>query len=143
MGRKRKYTDEERKERKKLSKAKYNAANKEKIKERRAKDYATNKEQENKRSAKWRKDNKERVKESNAKMRKDNKHKPVVYYLPKENYVGTTECLYFRLSGHKSSGKNIEGCKVLREFNTRAEAIRLEKAMHILGYEGKHRFNKY
>ncbi len=74
----------------------------------------------------------------------DNKHKPTVYLLVKENYVGTTENLENRLSCHKKdSGRDISKVEILGEFETRQEALDLEKKLHNEGYEGKHRFNTY
>ena len=74
----------------------------------------------------------------------DNKHKPTVYLLVKENYVGTTENLANRLSCHKKdSGRDISKVEILGEFETRQEALDLERQLHNEGYKGKHRFNTY
>lgn len=74
----------------------------------------------------------------------DNKHKPTVYLLVNENYVGTTENIKNRLSCHKKdSGRDISKVKILGEFETRQEALDLERQLHSEGYNGRHRFNSY
>ena len=71
------------------------------------------------------------------------KHKPVVYLLIDEDYVGTTERISYRLANHKNKYNRSVDYRVLAEFNTRAEALELEAFLHELGYKGKHNFNSY
>lgn len=71
------------------------------------------------------------------------KHKPIVYLMPNENYVGTTENLYYRLREHEKLGRDVSGVRTLHEFEDRATALKFERFMHEQGYEGKHKFNMY
>jgi len=62
-----------------------------------------------------------------------------VYLLPRENYVGMTNNLYYRLSTHKCKHKrNIEGAKVLGKYKTKKEALYIEAMYHDNGYNGRH-----
>jgi predicted GIY-YIG superfamily endonuclease len=78
-----------------------------------------------------------------AKYREQMKHKPTVYLLVKENYVGTTSRLKHRIYQHKHNGKFVEDFIVLASFDSRKDALDLEEFMHELGYNGKHRNNVY
>jgi len=66
-----------------------------------------------------------------------------VYLLPEETkksplgYVGITDCLYSRISQHKSDGNNPSNNKIIKSFTSRKEAEGLEEAFHILGYGGE------
>ena len=72
------------------------------------------------------------------------KHKPVVYLLINEDYVGTTENLKNRLHQHERfNGRDVSEYLILAEFETRAEAVEFERLKHEQGYKGKHRFNTY
>ena len=71
------------------------------------------------------------------------KHKPLVYLLPKCNWVGTTECIRSRIYKHISLGRNTDNYKILKKFETRAEALDFERKMHDLGYQGRHKNNAY
>lgn len=74
----------------------------------------------------------------------DNKHKPTVYLLVNENYVGTTENITNRISQHKKdNGRDISKVEILGEFETRQEALGFERQLHSEGYKGRHRFNLY
>jgi len=73
-----------------------------------------------------------------------NNHKPCVYILPNEMWVGTTENLKNRLNAHKYADKrDVLNARVLREFDTRSDALEFEEFMHELGYKGKHKNNRY
>ena len=72
------------------------------------------------------------------------KHKPVVYLLVKENYVGITECISKRLQRHHYHNKrDITDYIILREFETREGALAYEKQLHNLGFNGRHITNSY
>ena len=58
-----------------------------------------------------------------------------VYLLPKENYVGQTNCLQNRMYKHKSDGRNTK-YKILHKTSCREEAKLVESAYHSLGYKG-------
>ena len=76
-------------------------------------------------------------KRSMAKERYKNlKHDPVVYLIVKENYVGTTENLYYRVSEHKSDGKDVSEVSIIKEFKCRLEALEFERSKHKEGYLG-------
>tara|TARA_R110000744_G_scaffold80050_1_gene157122 strand:+ start:46 stop:489 length:444 start_codon:yes stop_codon:yes gene_type:complete len=71
------------------------------------------------------------------------KHKPIVYLLTKENYVGVTENLKHRLSSHKHKSNRDISHRVLAELSNREDALELEALLHSIGYNGKHRNNLY
>tara|TARA_R110000803_G_C11747549_1_gene291990 strand:- start:46 stop:429 length:384 start_codon:yes stop_codon:yes gene_type:complete len=107
-----------------------------------------NKEKRNAYSREYHKKNREEILEKKRAYDKqkniDNKHKPTVYLLVNENYVGTTENLKNRLSSHKKDyGRDISKVEILGEFDTRQDALSLERKLHSEGYKGKHRFNTY
>jgi len=81
--------------------------------------------------------------ESANRRRRESVHEPLVYLLPKENYVGTTSNLKNRLSVHKNKGRNTGGWIILAKFEVRAEALKLESFYHNIGYNGKHKYNVY
>jgi predicted GIY-YIG superfamily endonuclease len=108
---------------------KYRLANKERIKAKQREYYLRNKA---KRISKAKEDH------------VNSKHKPLVYLLTKENYVGVTENIKYRLRYHKNNmSRNIDDFRILAEFETREQAIELEEFLHELGYSGKHKFNVY
>jgi predicted GIY-YIG superfamily endonuclease len=81
--------------------------------------------------------------ESISKRRKElhklQKHKPLVYLLKKEQYVGVTENIKKRMNRHSSCGRLVDDVVVLMDFKSRTEALELECFLHELGYKGKHR----
>lgn len=106
----------------------YYAANKEKILEKKRK-YGVS----------YRANNKGKIKAKSVRQYQSKKHKPLVYILPFENYVGTTENLYHRISKHKNQSKrNTDDYRVLARFDSREEALELEEFLHDLGYLGRH-----
>ncbi len=74
---------------------------------------------------------------------KSTKHKPIVYLLTKENYVGVTENIKHRLSSHKHKSNRDTSYRVLAELNNREDALELEALLHTIGYNGRHRNNLY
>ena len=61
-----------------------------------------------------------------------------VYYLREEHYAGMTTGLKARLSRHKNHYKrHIEDVEIIGEYETKAEATRVEAALHSMGYLGK------
>jgi len=62
-----------------------------------------------------------------------------VYLLPKENYVGMTNCLSKRLSTHKTrQNRDITGVWILGKYETKREALDIEAEYHASGFKGKH-----
>lgn len=59
-----------------------------------------------------------------------------VYILPKENYAGMTKGFYYRMSYHKSKGKNIEGARIIEKTTLKSQARELEALLHSIGYKG-------
>jgi hypothetical protein len=59
-----------------------------------------------------------------------------VYVLPKENYVGQTDCYPLRIKNHKSLSRDITDAKVLGKYATREEALAVEASYHAKGYNG-------
>ena len=76
-------------------------------------------------------------------LHKLKKHKPLVYLLKRESYVGVTENIKKRMNRHSSSGRFVDDVVILKEFNSRPEALELEEFLHDLGYIGKHKNNSY
>tara|TARA_R110000744_G_C18935989_1_gene513741 strand:+ start:124 stop:516 length:393 start_codon:yes stop_codon:yes gene_type:complete len=111
-------------ERKEYAK-RYRAANKEKL-------AALNK--------RWKQDNKEVMKEQKKfynESLKDNFY--TLYYLPEEHYIGVTCRPEMRMKQHRGEFSRItEGYEVVSTFNTKKEALDVERFMHdYLGYNGK------
>jgi predicted GIY-YIG superfamily endonuclease len=96
-----------------------------------------------KRVSNFYKDNKERISERRKVLYNLQKTKPVVYLLPSENYIGTTENLKKRLARHKSYGRDVKNVRVLSEFDLRSDALELEEFLHELGYNGRHKYSSY
>ena len=62
-----------------------------------------------------------------------------VYYLKEEHYVGMTTSLNIRLSSHKSKhNRHIEDVEIIGKYKTKKEALRVEAALHAMGYLGGH-----
>ena len=62
-----------------------------------------------------------------------------VYYLKEEHYAGMTSNLTYRLSYHKSvHNRHIEDVEVIGKYKTKEEALRVEAALHSMGYLGRH-----
>ena len=60
-----------------------------------------------------------------------------VYYLPKENYVGMTSNLSWRLRGHKNrNNRKVEDVEIFGKYETKREALDAERELHSLGYAG-------
>jgi hypothetical protein len=110
---------------------KYNVANK-------AKKKAQMKAWEEANGKEYREKNKERIavyQKSYLQSKRDGLF--TVYLLPKENYVGQTECLYQRLQNHKNcSARDITDAEVLGKYATREEALAVEASYHAKGYNG-------
>ena len=68
----------------------------------------------------------------------------VVYFLPKEHYVGYTNSFKRRLAEHKkidsrrssSRSMNVEGAIVIGKFNCDIEAHLYETQLHLRGFNG-------
>jgi len=62
-----------------------------------------------------------------------------VYYLKEEHYAGMTNNLTYRLNNHKSHyNRHIEDVEIIGKYKTKAEATRVEAALHLMGYLGRH-----
>ena len=59
-----------------------------------------------------------------------------VYYLVNENYVGQTFNLYWRLSKHKSLGRDTSNVQIIGKYKTREQAKEVEASYHARGYLG-------
>ena len=99
-----------------------------------------NKEEKNEYDRKWREKNKEHIAaydKDRWEAKKDGYY--TVYYLKEEHYVGMTTSLPNRLSEHKSKyNRHIEDVEVIGKYETKAEALRVEAALHSMGYLGGH-----
>ena len=63
-------------------------------------------------------------------------HKPCVYYLPEEHYIGVTSHLINRMSGHRQRNYCTEGYEILAYFEREEDAMFLEIQFHQRGYNG-------
>jgi hypothetical protein len=62
-----------------------------------------------------------------------------VYYLPEEHYAGMTTKLSYRLGNHKSKyNRYIDDVEIIGKYEARKEALRVEAALHTMGYLGRH-----
>ena len=142
------------KEKKREYDRRYKAANKEKIAAIRKAYYQANKEKAAAQQKAWREANKEKISAYRKVYYQDNrektiarnkayadskKHEPVVYYLPQHHYVGVTDCLFTRLSNHRSFYKRVtEGYEIIYTAKDMTEARAVERYMHYeMGYNGK------
>lgn len=66
-----------------------------------------------------------------------------VYFIPQDNYVGVTNSTFARKWLHTAEGRNMNKYITLGRFKERDEAYRLETIYHDLGYEGRHKTNRY
>ena len=102
----------------------YNEANKEEKREYDKKYYQANKEKYNATSKVWNEVNKDEL--------------YTVYYLKEEHYVGMTNSLKARLAYHKSKhNRHIEDVEIIGKYKTKKEALRVEAALHAMGYNGR------
>ena len=61
-----------------------------------------------------------------------------VYYLKEDHYVGITSNLSYRLFVHKSKcNRHVEDVEIVGKYKTKAEAERVEAALHAMGYLGR------
>ena len=110
----------------KEKKAAYDKANKEKID-------AYNKV--------WREANRERIAATNKAWYEDTKDGLyTVYYLKEEHYAGmTSTSLNQRFYNHKSHyNRHTEDVEIIGRYETKQEALRVEAALHAMGYLGRH-----
>ena len=130
-------------ERREYSK-KYRAANKEKIAAQKKAWCKKNKERVSAYDKAWRVANKEKVAAIARAQYQSQKHEPVVYYLPQHHYVGVTDCLYNRLSNHRSFYNRVtEGYEIIYTAKDITEARAVERYMHYeMGYNGRYRGTK-
>ena len=84
--------------------------------------------------------NKEKMNATSKARREANKDALyTVYYLKEEHYVGVTNSLKSRLAYHKSYyNRHIEDVEVIGKYKTKEEALRVEAALHSMGYLGRH-----
>ena len=113
----------------KANRKQYNITNKESIKVYNKAYNSTNK----KAKKQYYKDNKEAIKAYSL-AKKDGYHS--VYLLPKHNYVGITDNVYYRMSLHKNKGKDTTGFRILEKFKDRKLGLELESQLHLIGYKG-------
>tara|TARA_R110000796_G_scaffold222733_1_gene338938 strand:- start:70 stop:426 length:357 start_codon:yes stop_codon:yes gene_type:complete len=99
--------------------------------------YEKNKEKRLAQMRVWQEANKER-KDAVDKAFKESKKDGLftVYHLVNENYVGQTNCLYYRLGVHKNKGRDVSNIEVIGKYKTREEAKTIEAEYHTRGYLG-------
>tara|TARA_R110000796_G_scaffold219443_1_gene335439 strand:- start:15 stop:419 length:405 start_codon:yes stop_codon:yes gene_type:complete len=121
-------------------------ADTEKRKEYKKKWYLANKERINscEERKEWRrryqKDNKEKIasyyKDYNE-SKKDGYY--TVYYLKEEHYVGMTSSLSYRLLKHNNGyNRHVKDVEIIGKYQTKKGALRVEAALHSMGYLGGH-----
>lgn len=97
-----------------------------------------NKDKVRKQKKSWNEANRDKVLSYKKNWGKSCKHKPIVYLLVNENYVGTTESIKRRLNKHKNShNRDISDVIELAQFDSRDEAIFFEAALQLsYGFNG-------
>jgi hypothetical protein len=60
----------------------------------------------------------------------------VLYYLPKERYIGMTKNFNKRVSRHKENGKNVEWAFIVVKTRHMKLAHLLETLLHMIGFDG-------
>ena len=147
-------TEEEKKEAKRIRMKAYRLKNKEEIAAK-MKEYNRIKMQDPEyrkkmclKAANYRKDNPEKV----AAYWKENRYEVslryrrslkdgfyTVYYLPEEHYAGQTNCMPKRMEEHRSKryNRHVQDVEVLAKFETRVEALAFEAKLHDMGCHGK------
>jgi hypothetical protein len=60
----------------------------------------------------------------------------VLYYLPKERYIGMTKNYSRRVKRHKENGKNVEWAFIVVKTKHMKLAHLLETLLHMLGFNG-------
>ena len=91
----------------------------------------------------WDKDNEDKVaayRKTESETHKDGLY--TVYLLPREDYVGVTSSLTYRLRHHKSNGKDVSDAKILGKYHTKDEARRIEDGFHNNGFKGAYGFKE-
>ena len=83
------------------------------------------------------------IKEKFRNFNRWNKKIHYVYFLPKENYIGTTKNILTRMSHHRSSGKDTTNYRILYSSEIRKDSLELERLLHDIGYKGRHKNNMY
>ena len=90
----------------------------------------------------WRKNNPEAVKAIDARKKAKAKSKEYsLYYLPEDHYVGVTNQISLRLINHKIKGKHILEYEIIGVFKSKKEALRTERYLHSIGYNGSQQNN--
>ncbi len=97
-----------------------------------------NKDKVRKQKKAWNEANRDKVLAHKRNWGKSCKHKPIVYLLVNENYIGVTESIKRRLSKHKNShNRDVSEVIELAQFETIEEAIYFEAALQLsYGYKG-------
>tara|TARA_R110000787_G_scaffold130143_1_gene242070 strand:- start:575 stop:988 length:414 start_codon:yes stop_codon:yes gene_type:complete len=61
-----------------------------------------------------------------------------VYYLKEEHYAGMTSNLNYRLKNHKNNhNRYVEDVEIIGKYQTKEGALRVEAALHSMGYNGR------
>jgi len=117
----------------------------------RLKSYPENKDKIRAQISKWKEENPDKVNAYNYGRKYDGRYKEsqkrfveskrdgyyYVYLLTKENYVGMTANLYFRMNHHKCAhSRDVSEVKILGRFKDKSQALQLEKEYHSKGYAG-------
>ena len=147
------------KEEKREYNRKYRELNKEKLAAKRTAYYLANKEERLEYAKKHREANRDMYKASSRKYRLANKevinaknkltakkYKDAqkdglytVYYLKEDHYVGMTTILQQRLCKHKTvHNRHIKDVEIIGKYQTKAGALKVEAALHSMGYLGRH-----
>ena len=80
--------------------------------------------------------NKDKIQERSSKYYQSLKHKPMVYYLPEEHYVGITECWVKRKITHKKKNRYVEDMEVICYCDRMVDAMFIVIQFHQRGYNG-------
>lgn len=60
----------------------------------------------------------------------------IIYYLPKERYVGMTKNYNRRILSHKNKGKNVKHAFIVLKTKKVKLAHLIETTLHLIGFKG-------
>lgn len=85
----------------------------------------------------WRENNPDKVAAIDARKKAKKKTSYYsLYYLPEMHYVGVTNQIDLRMLNHRCKGKITEGHEIVCTFDTKREALDVERQLHLMGYNG-------
>ncbi len=67
----------------------------------------------------------------------DNREKNhVLFFLPKEDYIGISATLNRTLNAYKRKGLDVTGCRVINEYPNKEDALQTKAELNAIGFKG-------